>query len=74
MSAPSDEDKISTVRVFHDQVMSAVLDGRELIFFDLIESFFGKREETTYKAGYMKGWEDAMLFAANLIDTESGRG
>lgn len=64
----SDEDKIATVRTFHDQVMSAVLDGKELVFFDLIEKFFEGRSRLSYEAGYYKGWEEAMLYAANLVE------
>lgn len=56
---PSDEDKIRTVRVFHDQVMAAVLDGTELAFFERVETFFRGIAKRNYDRGLKTGWGEA---------------
>lgn len=62
----SDEDKIKTVHTFHDQVMSAVLDNKELTFFELLENFFQKIARKNYTKGYEAGWNDGIMAAAAM--------
>lgn len=66
MSKASDEDKVATVRRFSDQMMSAVLDGNEILLFDRIEQFFGSRAEAHYKQGYQEGFLDGW---ASCVET-----
>jgi hypothetical protein len=54
-----EEDRIKTVRVFSNQVMAAVLDGRETAFFDLVEAFFEQKTKAAFDKGYSLGFTKA---------------
>lgn len=68
MSEYSEEERIKTVRTFHDQAMAAVLDGRELLFFDLLENYFQKLAQKHYDKGFHVGWNAALEAAAAITE------
>lgn len=49
------EQKVATVQTFHDQIMDAILDHHEEIFFDRVESFFQKIAKDNYARGFEAG-------------------
>lgn len=63
MTDPTDptnaEQKVNTVQTFHDQIMDAILDHREEMFFDRVENFFQKIANDNYARGYAAGMKNA---------------